>query len=83
MAEYAVLALLGAVGGRTDEAHAECDDLDDAIRAIRELVAARGRDWDAITLVHIEDYPKLLLAAQHKPSARTPLDGEIEGGSDA
>lgn len=63
MTAYAVIALLGVQDGRTDEAHAECDDLEEAVTAVRRLVAKRGRNWKAITIVHIEDYPKMLEGA--------------------
>ena len=76
-ASYALIALLGVENGRTDEAHVECDDLEQVFRAIRQLVAARGRDWHALSVVHIEDYAKMLAEARSEPSARTTLEGPI------
>lgn len=67
MNQYVIVALLRMVGGQTDEAHVECADLDAALSRIRELVEGRGRDWKAITLIHIEDYAVML-----EDAARTP-----------
>lgn len=67
MNQYVIVALLGVAGGKTDEAHVECPDLDGALQRIRELVEARGREWKAITLIHIEDYAPMLEKAERQP----------------
>lgn len=66
MTEYVILALLGVADGRTEEAHREAADLDEALTLIREVVEKRGRNWHAITLVHVEDYPKALDNAERQ-----------------
>lgn len=67
MNQYVAVAFLGVNEGRTDEAHVECADLDDALARIRELVDTQGREWHAITLIHIEDYAPMLEDAEREP----------------
>lgn len=58
-----VHALLGVVDGRTQEASREVAGLDEALDAIRELVA-EVPTFRAITLLHVEDWPAILADAE-------------------
>lgn len=62
---FALHAMLGIVDGRTDEATVECADLDEAFARIRELVTERP-DFQAVTLLHVEDLPLTLQGSTQK-----------------
>lgn len=62
--QFVVHALLKPiVQGQTNEVSVECESIDDVCRRIRELNMTNS-EWQAVTILHIEDWPKLVEGAE-------------------
>lgn len=72
MSEYLVNVLLDIdTNGVTDEISSEAADIDAALSLIQQAVQYRP-DFRAITLLHIEDAPRMMTGAVEQPRGDIP-----------
>ena len=74
--DYAVLVLQGVENGQTQEQHRECQTFDEAMDAAREA-AEKLPSWIAITIVHAQDYPRLIENAEAQQATAEPSEGDM------
>lgn len=65
MSAYVVHAILPPhTSGQTNEGSIECDTIDEVCERIKELDAHVDGNWRAISVFHIEDWPKVVEGAR-------------------
>lgn len=70
MTEFVVHVLLGVdAEGKSEEVSAEAVDLDDVVERIR-YIAGEYPGFRAISVFHVEDWPKMLEGSEHVGPAR-------------
>lgn len=59
---YALIVLISMEDGVSHEASIECADSDAVCEKLKELMHGDVQ-WKAVTLVHIEDFPRMMMGA--------------------
>lgn len=68
MSAYVVHGMLPPhTPGQTNEGSIECDTIDEVCEQIKQLNAFTEGKWLAISVFHIEDWPKVVDGARQMP----------------